>query len=185
MRLKSIRPAATWKHFLIAVFCGLFAATAVYAQEPLKQPPAGKPATGAANPADFIHTTDEVMAEMSKLLGLPQIEPLKKSLRSREEIRAYLIQQMKEDKDAEKRYADEKTLEKLGLLPKNFPMESFLLDLLTEQIAGLYDPKAKEFYIADWMAPEEQREVMAHELTHALQDQHYHIDPVAGCSEAK
>ena len=177
MRLKSIRPAAIWKHFLIAVFCGLFAVTAVYAQEPLKQPPAGKPATGPANPADFIHTTDEVMAEMSKLLGLPQLEPLKKSLRSREEIRAYLIQQMKEDKDAEKRYADEKTLEKLGLLPKNFPMESFLLDLLTEQIAGLYDPKAKEFYIADWMVPEEQREVMAHELTHALQDQHYHIDP--------
>src|ERR1017187_2386675 len=88
-------------------------------------------------------------------------EPLKKSLRSREEIRAYVIQQMKEDKEPEKRYADERMLEKLGLLPKNFPFDAFLVDLLTEQIAGLYDPKAKEFYIADWMKPEEQEVVMA------------------------
>lgn len=187
-----------WMYALIAIFCVPFVAMTGCSHQPLKAAPATNPAVsttnpaagvpsptagapnpavGTNNPAEFIHTTDEVMAEMSKLLGLAQIEPLKKSLRSRDEIRAYLIQQMKEDKDADKRYADEKTLEKLGLLPKNFPMESFLLDLLTEQIAGLYDPKAREFYIADWIAPEDQREVMAHELTHALQDQHYHIDP--------
>jgi hypothetical protein len=177
LRLPSNKPFGICKYALIALFCVLLAGGAISAQEPLKPAPAPKPATGNADPAAFLHTADEVMAEMSKLLGLQQIEPLKKSLRSRDEIRAYLIQQMKEDKDADKRYADEKTLEKLGLLPKNFPMESFLLDLLTEQIAGLYDPKAGEFYIADWIAPEDQREVMAHELTHALQDQHYHIDP--------
>jgi hypothetical protein len=51
-----------------------------------------------------------------------------------------------------------------------------MVDLLTEQIAGLYDPKAGEFYIADWIPLEEQRAVMAHELTHALQDQHFKID---------
>jgi hypothetical protein len=51
-----------------------------------------------------------------------------------------------------------------------------MIDLLTEQIAGLYDPKAREFYIADWIPPDDQRMVMAHELTHALQDQHFQID---------
>ena len=51
-----------------------------------------------------------------------------------------------------------------------------MVDLLTEQIAGLYDPKAHEFYIADWIAPEDQRTVMSHELTHALQDQHFQIE---------
>ena len=50
-------------------------------------------------------------------------------------------------------------------------------DVLTDQIAGLYDPKAKEFYIADWIPADEQKEVMAHELTHALEDQSFHIDP--------
>jgi hypothetical protein len=50
------------------------------------------------------------------------------------------------------------------------------IELLTEQIAGLYDPKAHEFYIADWIAPEDQRMVMSHELTHALQDQQFQIE---------
>jgi len=41
---------------------------------------------------EFLHTADEVSCEMSKLLSLPILFPLKKSLRSREEIRAYLVQ---------------------------------------------------------------------------------------------
>jgi len=154
----------------------LFAFAIARAQQPHVPAPA-KPSTGAGSTAEFLKVTDQVMAEMSKIIGLSQTEPLKKSLRSREDIRAYLIEQMKEDKEPEKRYADEKTLEKLGLMPKDFPIDSFLLDLLTEQVAGLYDTKSKEFFIADWIAPEDQKEVMAHELTHALQDQHYHIDP--------
>jgi len=51
-----------------------------------------------------------------------------------------------------------------------------MIDLLTEQIAGLYDPKAHEFYVADWIHIEDQRMVMAHELTHALEDQHFQIE---------
>jgi hypothetical protein len=166
------------KRLFVALYCILFGvAAAAYCQTPPAQSQQAKPTPGAADSTDFLRITDEVMAKMSKILGLAQLEPLKKSLRSREEIRAYVLQQMKEDKEPEKRYADERMLEKLGLLPKDFPFDAFLVDLLTEQIAGLYDPKAKEFYIADWMKPGEQEVVMAHELTHALQDQHYHLDP--------
>ena len=166
------------KRILAAFYCVLFGiSAAAYGQTSPAQAPAAKSAPAVPDSTDFLRLTDEVMAKMSKILGLAQLEPLKKSLRSREEIRAYVLQQMKEDKEPEKRYADERMLEKLGLLPKDFPFDAFLVDLLTEQIAGLYDPKAKEFYIAGWMKPEEQEIVMAHELTHALQDQHYHLDP--------
>ena len=89
---------------------------------------------------------------------------------------AYLLQKMKEDKDADKRYADQKTMEKFGLLPKDYPLEQTLVKVLTEQIAGLYDPDSQEFFIADWTSPADERMVMSHELTHALQDQHFHID---------
>jgi hypothetical protein len=126
---------------------------------------------------EFIKAADEVLAEMSRLLSLPIKEPLKKSLRSKQEIRDYLVREEKEDKNDRERYADEKTLEAFGLIPKGFPLESFMLDVLTDQVAGLYDPKAKEFYIADWIPADEQRQVMAHELTHALEDQSFHIDP--------
>lgn len=131
----------------------------------------------AASSPEFLHAADEVLAQMSQILDLPIKSPLKKSLRSKDEIRAYLVREEKEDRDDAKRYADQKTLEAFGLIPKNFPLDSFLLDVLTDQVAGLYDPKAKEFYIADWIPVDEQRQVMAHELTHALEDQSFHIDP--------
>ncbi|MGH9680329.1 MAG: hypothetical protein ACRD4Y_10295, partial [Candidatus Acidiferrales bacterium] len=117
-----------------------------------------------------------VMAKMSKLISLPILSPLKKSVRSRDEIRAYLLRKMNEDKDADKRYADQKTMEKFGLLPKDYPLDQMMIKILTEQIAGLYDPDSQEFFIADWTSPADERMVMSHELTHALQDQHFHID---------
>jgi hypothetical protein len=126
---------------------------------------------------NFIEAADEVLAQMSKILSLPVHQPLKKSLRSKEQVRAYLIQEEKEDKNDAQRYADDKSLEAFGLIPKGFPLDSFMLDVLTDQVAGLYDPKGKEFYIADWIAPDEQKPVMAHELTHALEDQSFQIDP--------
>ena len=132
-------------------------------------------ASGTAN-AEFLQAADEVLAEMSKILSLPVKEPLKKSVRSREEIREFLIRQMREDKDDTKRYADQKALEALGLIPKGYPLDQRLLALLTEQIAGLYDPREREFFIADWTQPAEQRVIMAHELTHALQDQYFHVE---------
>jgi hypothetical protein len=125
--------------------------------------------------AEFLSAADEVLAEMSTILSLPQKAPLKKTLRTREEIRAYVLREFEEEKRPEKRYADQRAMEKFGLIPKGFPLQSFLVDLLTEQIAGLYDPKSREFFIADWIAPADQRMIMSHELTHALQDQYFDI----------
>ncbi len=51
----------------------------------------------------------------------------------------------------------------------------FLLSLLTEQVGGYYEPKDKTVYLLDWLAPEQQKPVLAHELTHALQDQHVNL----------
>src|SRR5215469_14872061 len=133
-------------------------------------------ASKSATNAEFLAAADEVLEQMSEITGLKLITPLKKSLRSREEIRAYVIKQMNEEKNPAERYADARTAEAFGLLPKNFDLDTFMVNVLTEQIEGLYDPKNQEFYIADWSAPDEQRMVMAHELTHALEDQHFHIE---------
>jgi hypothetical protein len=156
---------------LLFFFVLLLAPVWLHAQQPtpaLHPPPAGS--------SEFAKAADEVLQNMSEITGLSLISPLKKTLRSREEIRAYVIRQMDEDKDAAQRYADARAAEAFGLLPKGFDLDAFMIELLTEQIAGLYDPKAHEFYIADWISPEDQRMVMAHELTHALEDQHFQIE---------
>jgi len=130
---------------------------------------------GTSNP-EFLATADEVVKEMSQITGWGIKTPLKKSIRSRADIHAYILKQMDDEKDAKERYASARSAEAFGLIPKGFNLDTFLVDLLTEQIAGLYDPKAHEFYIADWIPADEQRMVMAHELTHALEDQHFDIE---------
>jgi hypothetical protein len=159
----------------------LAAASLLTGQQPAKSEKqgaaSGAPAagTGTTN-AEFAAAADEVLRQMSEITGLKLLTPLKKSLRSREQIRAYVINEMKEDKDEAERYAGQRSAEAFGLLPKGFDLDNFMIDLLTEQIAGLYDPKSHEFYVADWIPAADQKMVMAHELTHALQDQHFKID---------
>jgi hypothetical protein len=147
-----------------------------YAQQAAPAPGAATPSAGTSNP-EFLATADEVVKEMSQITGWGIKTPLKKSIRSRADIHAYILKQMDDEKDAKERYASARSAEAFGLIPKGFNLDAFLVDLLTEQIAGLYDPKAHEFYIADWIPADEQRMVMAHELTHALEDQHFDIEP--------
>src|SRR6266851_3190513 len=152
----------------------LFNTTRVRAQEAAVAPPSAD--AKATSDAEFIAAADEVLGKMSEITGLKIRTPLKKSLRSREEIRAYVIKQMNEEKTLAERYAGARSAEAFGLIPKGFDLDAFMVNVLTEQVEGLYDPKAREFYIADWSPLADQRMVMAHELTHALEDQHFKIE---------
>lgn len=158
---------------LLAVFL-LVGGGVLRAQQAATAPPAAT--QPRANNAEFSAAADEVLQQVSEITGLKLVTPLKKTLRSRDEIRAYVIREMDEEKNPAERYAEARSAEAFGLLPKGFDLDNFMVDLLTEQIAGLYDPKAREFYIADWIPLDDQRMVMAHELTHALQDQHFQIE---------
>ena len=149
----------------------LSAAPSAPAQQVTTAPATAHPSERTSSP-EFLATADEVVKDMSQITGWGLETPLKKSIRSREDIHAYILRQMDDEKDAKERYASARSAEALGLIPKGFNLDSFLVELLTEQIAGLYDPKAHEFYIADWIPVDEQRMVMAHELTHVLTHGH-------------
>ncbi|HEX7894439.1 MAG TPA: hypothetical protein VF447_09635, partial [Terriglobales bacterium] len=83
---------------------------------------------------------------------------------------------MAEDKDVRRLRRTEFVLKKFGLLPKEFDLQTFLVSLLEEQVAGYYDAKTKTVNLLDWVVPDLQRPVLAHELTHALQDQSFGLD---------
>src|SRR5437773_12494526 len=162
---------------LLALVLGLgcsFGAAQTRGQD--SSPAASHAASKSASDAAFLAAADEVVQEMSEITGLKLITPLKKALRDREKIRAYVIKQMNEEKNPAERYADQRSAEAFGLLPKEFDLEAFMVNVLTEQVEGLYDPKTREFYIADWSPLADQRMVMAHELTHALADQHFQLE---------
>jgi hypothetical protein len=169
-----MRNCVTSRHVLSLTLAVLFFFPLASAQ---KSPNVASPKSSKSDAnGEFTAAADEVLDQMSEITGLKLLTPLKKTLRSREEIRAYVIREMNEDKAPAERYASARSAEAFGLLPKGFDFDSFMVDLLTEQIAGLYDPRTHEFYIADWIPAADQRMVMAHELTHALEDQHFQIE---------
>ncbi len=124
---------------------------------------------------ELFHSVDEILAFDSKETGLPIKKTVKRRLTSRDEVVAYLTKHMK-DEDVKKLQRSELVLKKFGLLPRDFDLEKLLVALLREQIAGYYDPKTKTVNLLDWVPMEEQEPVMAHELTHALQDQAIGLD---------
>jgi hypothetical protein len=124
---------------------------------------------------ELFHSVDEIMAFDSKQTGLPIKKQVKRRLTSRNEVEAYLTKHMK-DEDVKRLQRSELVLKKFGLLPRDFDLEKLLVSLLREQIAGYYDPKTKTVNLLDWVPVEEQEPVLAHELTHALQDQDIGLD---------
>ena len=81
-----------------------------------------------------------------------------------------------EDESAKRLQHGEIVLKKFGLLDHDFALKPFLLAMLTEQIEAYYDSKTKTVNMLDWVDIEDQKPVLAHELTHALQDQHSDLE---------
>src|SRR5205085_11850251 len=125
---------------------------------------------------ELFRSVDEILRFASKDSALPIKKEIKRRLTSRDEVVAYLQKSMAEDKDAQRLRRSELVLKKFGLLPQNFDLQSFLVALLREQVAGYYDVKTKTVNLLDWVDAEQQKPVMAHELTHALQDQSFGLD---------
>jgi len=119
---------------------------------------------------ELFHSVDEILQFDSKETGLAVKHEVKRKLTSRDEVVAYLTKHVN-DEDTKRLRRSELVLKKFGLLPRDFDLEPFLVALLKEQVAGYYDPKTKTVNLLDWVPIEEQEPVMAHELTHALQDQ--------------
>jgi hypothetical protein len=120
---------------------------------------------------ELFRSVDEILNFASSDTKLPIEHTVKRKLISRDEVNHYLKEKFDEDESTKRMERSEIVLKKFGLLDRDFHLGAFLLSLLTEQIAGFYDNKTKTVNLLNWIKPEDQKPVLAHELTHALQDQ--------------
>lgn len=132
-------------------------------------------ATSTTRNAAIVATSAAVLKETSEIRQLAIVHPVKSGAQSRTEIERMVIRNLDEQATPADMHATELTLKKFGLVPADFRYREFIIKLLTEQVAGYYDTKTQQFYLADWIELEGQKPVMAHELTHALQDQHFQL----------
>lgn len=153
---------------------GILVSSAAVAQTPdapvPTQPRTGKPIT-KDQAKELFRSVDEILGFVSSDTKLPIQHSVKRRLISRDEVNRFLKKKFDEDEGAKRMERSELVLKKFGLLDRDFQLRPFLISLLTEQIAGFYDNKTKTVNLLDWIEPEEQKPVLAHELTHALQDQ--------------
>jgi hypothetical protein len=119
---------------------------------------------------------DELMKFSSDETGLPIKSAVKRQLITRAAVEKYLEDKFNEDESAKRLESEEIVLKKFGLLDHDFNLKPFLLSLLTEQIEAFYDSKTKTVNLLDWVDADEQKPALAHELTHALQDQHSDLE---------
>lgn len=125
---------------------------------------------------ELFRSLNQILSFASDDTKLPIQHEVKRRLITREQVEKYILDKFKEDKDAKRMQSEEIVLKKFGLLDRDFQLQPFLVSLLKEQIAGYYDNKTKTVNLLDWVSPDDQKPVIAHELTHALQDQHTDLD---------
>lgn len=117
--------------------------------------------------------------EVAALRDLSIEREVPAGVQSEEELRASMRTLLEEEWGPEDDES-ERAYKLFGLIPPSMDLQSYLIDLYTAQVAGYYDPKSKRFYIrtGDGAAPENEASgafVIAHEFTHALQDQHFDL----------
>lgn len=161
-----------WWCFLLLTFTG-FAQTAPV---PQKTPPKAEPKISAAEAKQLFASVDDIMKFASLDSGLAVRKEVKRQLVDRDQVEQLLTERLKDDKDAQRFEHGELVMKKFGMLPLDFQLRPFLLKVLREQVAGFYDVKEKTINLLDWLPADAQQPVLAHELTHALQDQAIDLD---------
>jgi len=127
---------------------------------------------GEAAPADIAR----VQAAVASLRGLPFRLAVPSTHQSREEFRQFVRDDLARELGPQKNAALSKALAHTGFLPRPLDFAATLEEAETTQVAAYYDPRTNRFHTVAASANTDERDgVMAHELTHALQHQHFDL----------
>jgi hypothetical protein len=120
----------------------------------------------------------EAIPQIEQATGLKFKTPPKLEVRSKAQVREFLLSKFNEATPAEQMRGEEVAYKLFGLIPDSLSLRPFLLELLSEQIVGYYDPQTKVLYVVEGAAEDMAGMVVSHELIHALQDQYVNLDSI-------
>jgi hypothetical protein len=146
-------------------------------------PPAGRPA--APRPARGLTQAEaealvkDVSAKVETIRGMKFRTPVAVKVISGAEVREQFRSGLDAKDEAELRHTQEAYIQ-LGLVPPGTDLVKGYLELGESGLAGFYKHGTGTFYLLDYVAADEAKGVMAHELTHALEDQHYDLAALHG-----
>jgi hypothetical protein len=127
---------------------------------------------------DVNRLVDSLRPAVEKAVGLKFRYPPRATVRSREQVRAYVLHKLDQELPSEKARGLQATYRLLGLLPDSLDLRTLLLDLFTEQIVGYYEPDSTTLFLVANSDPALLRLTVSHELVHALQHQYLPLDSI-------
>ena len=131
-----------------------------------------------SNDAKFAAEVKRVAERQEKVRGLDFKEPIDVSVLTIAELKTILAKKLREELKPKELERQRLVLGKLGLIPMRTDLRRLYLDLFGEQVAGMYDPDDKKLFLISRDGPafaDQDSIIIAHELTHALQDQHFNM----------
>jgi hypothetical protein len=125
---------------------------------------------------------EQIEAEVEELRGLQALRAVARGVMDEAALQAFVEASFHEDNPDAEVEAFERLLQRLRLMPQDESLEALYLELLTSQVAGLYDPADEKMYVVSRtgeIGPLE-KVTYAHEYVHALQDQHFDLEAFIG-----
>ncbi|HEY2064802.1 MAG TPA: hypothetical protein VGG84_02510 [Gemmatimonadaceae bacterium] len=135
-----------------------------------------------AGDTPYAREVSEAVPRIEKESGLKFKRPPKVEVRSRDEVRSYLIKKFDESTPQQELAGEEAAFKLLGLIPDSMSLRNFLIAVLTEQVIGYYDPATKVLYVVQGADEKTVGITLTHELVHALQDQYVDLDSLSKAS---
>jgi hypothetical protein len=128
-----------------------------------------------ADAQELFKQVDKIFEFASDDTGLARRTPIKRRLVAEKDVEKFFKERLAKQEYAQRFARAELTMKKFGLLPRDFDLRDFLVKANGQQVAGFYDDETKVISLLNWIPLEQQQPILAHELTHALQDQNYDL----------
>jgi hypothetical protein len=141
----------------------------------LRKEPSDEVRMTDADVKKLFDSVDQIFAFASDDSGLPKHATVKRRMVSKADVEKYASGRMAREEYTKHFQVAELTMKKLGFLPREFNLREFLVKSTGQQIAGYYDDETKTISLLNWVPADRQDPILAHELTHALQDQNYDL----------
>ncbi|MEM7309351.1 MAG: hypothetical protein AAF682_21895 [Planctomycetota bacterium] len=139
-------------------------------------PASAAPAEDEISQEELERMTEAIKVEVEELRGAKFTGPVRVAVTDTKGFRDYVTKRLERMVTPEELAADEEVAKLLGVLPADYPYLDEMLELVEAQVGGFYDPQSKSFYLMSTFTGGMARIILAHELTHALDDQLFDID---------
>lgn len=118
------------------------------------------------------------LVDVARIRELAAKAPVRSVLVARKDMAARVREAIGREIPSDVVSAEGDLLIALGVVPVTFDYVNAVVELMTAELAGYYEPLDKTMYLVSDLGGPEQQATLAHELVHALQDQHYGLGPL-------